>query len=80
MAVQVEQKLFIGGQWVGGGEPIEVRNKYTGQTIATLPQVRREDVDAAIAAASRAAQTMAEMPAYRRVEILARILSRLTGG
>jgi acyl-CoA reductase-like NAD-dependent aldehyde dehydrogenase len=51
---------------------LEVRNKYTGQAIGALPTARREDVDAAIAAAERAAPVMADLPAYRRSEILSR--------
>ncbi len=68
-----EAKLFIGGRWVDGGSPLEVRDKYTGEVIGSLPTARREDVDAAIAAAQEAAPTMAEMPAYKRSEILARV-------
>jgi len=68
----MEHKLFIDGQWVGGGPPLEVINKYTGEVFATVPQARREDVDAAIAAASRAAPLMADLPPHRRYEILSR--------
>lgn len=67
-----EAKLFIGGRWVDGGSPLEVRNKYTGAVIGTLPTARREEVDAAVAAAQEAAPAMAEMPAHKRSEILAR--------
>jgi acyl-CoA reductase-like NAD-dependent aldehyde dehydrogenase len=66
----VEYKLLIDGQWVDGGSTLEVKNKYNGQTIGALPQARREDVDAAIAAAERAEDIMAEMPAHKRAEIL----------
>ncbi len=72
MAVQqAERKLFIGGRWTGAGQPIPVRNKYTGEVIATIPTAGRDDVDAAVAAASGAAQTMAEMPAHKRAAMLA---------
>ncbi|MDP2313118.1 MAG: aldehyde dehydrogenase family protein [Pseudomonadota bacterium] len=64
--------LFIGGEWTAGGPPIEVRNKYDGTVYAALASARPEDVDAAIAAAVRAAPEMARMPAWRRGEILAR--------
>lgn len=67
----MEYKLFIDGRWVRGGQLLEVRNKYTGEVIGTIPEARRQDVDAAIAAAQRAAPVMAEMPAYKRGEILA---------
>ncbi len=68
----MEYKLLIDGQWVGGGSPLEVKNKYTCETIGALPTARREDLDAAIAAAQRAAPVMADMPAYKRSEILLR--------
>jgi acyl-CoA reductase-like NAD-dependent aldehyde dehydrogenase len=68
----VEYKLFIDGQWVGGEEYLEVQNKYTLETIGVLPKARREQVEAAIAAAERAAPIMADMPPYRRSEILGR--------
>lgn len=68
----MEYKLLIDGQWVNGGNPLEVKNKYTGETIASLPTARREDLDSAIAAAERAENVMADMPAYQRAEILLR--------
>ena len=43
-----------------------------------LPSARKEDVDEAIAAAQRAAQVMADMPAHRRSEILARAAALLS--
>lgn len=77
MQAVTEARLFIGGRWVDGGPPVEVRNKYTGEVIGTLPTARREDVEAALAAAHRAAATMAELPAHRRSEILARAAALL---
>ena len=68
----MEYQLLIDGKWVSTGASIDVVNKYNGQTVATVPSARREDVDAAIAAAERAAPIMAEMPAHRRAEILLR--------
>ncbi len=68
----MEQKLLIDGQWVEGGSLLEVKNKYNGAVIGALPNARREDVDSAIAAAERAEETMMNLPAYRRAEILLR--------
>src|SRR6266498_371376 len=68
----MEKKLFIDGQWVGGGPFMEVKNKYDGKVIGSLPTARHEDVDVAIAAAERAEDVMADMPAYKRSEILMR--------
>src|SRR3990172_2268945 len=66
----MEYKLLIDGQWVGGGSPLEVRNKYNGDIVGVLPTARKEDLDAEIAAAKRTEDRMADMPAHRRAEIL----------
>jgi acyl-CoA reductase-like NAD-dependent aldehyde dehydrogenase len=73
----MEYKLFIDGQWIDGGPLLEVKNKYSGETIGALPTARREEVDAAIAAAERAEPVMAEMPAHKRSAILARTAALL---
>jgi acyl-CoA reductase-like NAD-dependent aldehyde dehydrogenase len=73
----MEHKLFIDGQWLSGGAPLAVTNKYTGAVIGTVPTARREDVDLAIAAAARAAPLMAEMPAHQRSAILLRVAALL---
>ena len=68
----MEYKLLIDGQWVEGGPPLEVKNKYNGSIVGVLPSARREDLDVAIDAAERAEDVMADMPAYKRAEILFR--------
>lgn len=68
----MEYKLLIDGQWVGAGPQLEVKNKYNGETVGVLPTSRKEELDEAIAAAERAEDTMADLPAYRRAEILLR--------
>jgi len=68
----MEAKLLIDGQWVDGGPLLEVRNKYTGQALGAVATARREDVDAALAAAQRAAPLMADLPAHKRSEYLLR--------
>jgi acyl-CoA reductase-like NAD-dependent aldehyde dehydrogenase len=66
----VDYKLLIDGRWVDGGPSMEVKNKYDGKIVGTLPTARKEDVDAAIDAAERAEDVMADMPAYKRAEVL----------
>ena len=68
----MDYKLLIDGQWVEGGSELEVKNKYNGKTVGTLPTARKEDVDSAIDAAERAEDVMADLPAYKRAEILLR--------
>jgi acyl-CoA reductase-like NAD-dependent aldehyde dehydrogenase len=66
----VEYKLLVDGQWIGSGDPLEVKNKYDGSTVGILLTASREDLDRAIHAAERAEERMAEMPAHKRAEIL----------
>ena len=66
----MQYKLLIDGQWVDAGPVMEVKNKYDGRVIGAVPTAREEDVDAAIAAAEGAEDLMADMPAYKRAEIL----------
>jgi acyl-CoA reductase-like NAD-dependent aldehyde dehydrogenase len=66
----MDYKLLIDGQWVDAGPLMEVKNKYNGRIVGTVPTARKEDVDAAIDAAERAEDVMADMPAYKRAEIL----------
>ncbi|MCZ2126276.1 MAG: aldehyde dehydrogenase family protein [Anaerolineales bacterium] len=66
----MDYKLLIDGQWVSGGTILEVKNKYNGKIIGTLPAASSEMLDAAIAAAERAEDAMAEMPAHKRADIL----------
>ncbi len=68
-------ELLIDGTWHKGGSPLPVINKYTGETVATVATARKNEVDAAIAAAVRAKQTMADMPAWKRAEVLLRAAS-----
>ncbi|MBI4859360.1 MAG: aldehyde dehydrogenase family protein [Candidatus Riflebacteria bacterium] len=68
----MEHKLLIDGKWVSTASTGPVLNKYTGETIATLPIARPEDVDRAIEAAHKAAPVIASMPAHQRGRLLAR--------
>lgn len=68
----MEASLYIDGRWVSGGPLLEVTNKYTGQSIGAIATARHEDVDAAVAAAQGAAPGLADLPAHRRGEFLAR--------
>lgn len=74
-----EYKLFIGGQWVRGGEPIEVTNKFTGEVIGAVDTARKEDLERAIQTAYDALPVMHQLTALKRYEILmqvARVLEK----
>ncbi|WP_025209887.1 aldehyde dehydrogenase family protein [Hippea sp. KM1] len=65
-----QYKTYIGGEWIETGQTINVIDKYTGETIATVPKADKKTVDMAVDAAHEAFEVMRKMPAYRRSEIL----------
>ena len=73
----MEYKLLINGQWVNGGPMLEVKNKYDGSLVGAVSTARREDLDAALDAAERAEDVMADMPAHKRADILLRTATLL---
>ncbi len=58
-------------------ERLEVLDKFTGETLATLPIARQADVRAAVARARGAFAEWSETPAHRRAAILAGVAARL---
>jgi aldehyde dehydrogenase (NAD+)/phenylacetaldehyde dehydrogenase len=65
-------KLWIDNKDVAAlsGETFDSANPATGATLAKLPRARREDVDAAVASASRAFGPWAKMDPNERARIL----------
>jgi acyl-CoA reductase-like NAD-dependent aldehyde dehydrogenase len=63
-------RLFVGGKWVEDRESMPVIDKYTGETIASVPVASRETVDKAIGAAHAAFPAWSRTPAHRRFRIL----------
>jgi len=75
---EVETSLLIGGERVGGeGEPLEVENPATEETLATVASASPEQVAAAVAAAADAQRTWERTPAVERGEMLHEVASRL---
>ena len=63
-------KLFIDGKWESGKDAMAVIDKYTGETIGTVPVASKETVDRAIAAARAAFPAWSRTPAHKRFRIL----------
>jgi betaine-aldehyde dehydrogenase len=75
---QFETRLLIGGEQVhGDGDPLEVENPATEETIATVGLPSGEQVGAAIAAATQAKRDWARTPAVERGEMLHEVANRL---
>jgi acyl-CoA reductase-like NAD-dependent aldehyde dehydrogenase len=64
--------MLIGGEWRFGQKQCAITDPYRGDVVAHAPESTREDLDAAIAAAVAAKAKAAEMPGYRRAELLHR--------
>jgi len=71
MAVPTKNfRLYIGGKWEGGKDTMPVIDKYTGETMGTVPLASKETVDRAIAAARAAFPGWSKTPAHKRFRIL----------
>ena len=70
--------MLIGGKWETGADTIPVIDKFSGETIGTIPRATKADVDRAIGAAQSAFDGFAEMPAHRRSKILEKTSELLT--
>lgn len=72
-----DYQQFIGGNWVPGGDMLEVTNKYTGDVIGAVATARPEDVERAVQTAYDALTSMRELSAYERYQILMRVAAIL---
>ena len=81
MTLATEQRLFIGGEWVGAhsGKTFKVADPATGEPCATLPDGSREDMRAAIDAADAVQPSWASTPADERARILQKAARLLRG-
>lgn len=68
--------ILIDGEWIDTGRTLDVVEKHTGETFATVSQASRVHVAQAVEAAQRAFETSALTP-YRRYEILRGAADRL---
>ncbi len=70
--------LLIGGQPVAGeGDPIDVENPFTTETITTVASASAEQLDAAVASAREAFEIWSRTPALERGEALHEAARRL---
>lgn len=73
----MKKDLFINGKWKKAARYHSVISPYSEEVIGVVPTATKEEVNEAIAAADRARQEMAQMPAYKRAEILAKLAEKL---
>jgi succinate-semialdehyde dehydrogenase/glutarate-semialdehyde dehydrogenase len=76
---QVPKQLYIGGEWVDGGEgALAVEDPSTGETLCEVADASPEDATAALDAAVEAGPSFAEHPPRERGEILRRAFEAIT--
>jgi acyl-CoA reductase-like NAD-dependent aldehyde dehydrogenase len=74
-AVNVRDKIYIGGQWVqsAGTGVLEVINSTTEQVMGSVPEGTVEDVDNAVAAARSAFESWSQTSVQERADWMQRI-------
>ena len=78
-AVNVRDRIYIGGEWVqsGGSGVLEVTNATTEQVMGSVPEGTVEDVDAAVAAARAAFESWSQTSVQERADWMQRIAEAL---
>ena len=75
---EIETRLLIGGEPIAGaGERLEVENPFTEEAVAAVRLPNRDQIDAAIDAATRAQSGWERTPAVERGEMLHEVATRL---
>lgn len=74
MKILIKNEAFIDGKWIkaGSGKTFDVVNPATGEVLATLPDMNRDDVKKAIEAADKAWHSYKELTAKERSSLLMR--------
>jgi glyceraldehyde-3-phosphate dehydrogenase (NADP+) len=64
--------MFLAGQWVETTEHLEVKNKFDGRVIDTVPKASPGDVQSGMTSAVQGAAVMRQTTGYDRAQILRR--------
>lgn len=74
----MDMKLYIGGRFViGAGESEEILNPATGDLIARIPSASKEQIDQAVAAATRAFSTWGRTTPGERSGMLLKLADKV---
>lgn len=63
-------KMFLGGQWQASADKIDVVNPYDSSLVDTVPRGTTADIDRALSTLVTGAETMRQMSAFDRCQIL----------
>jgi len=70
--------FLVGGRFRRSDRPAQVRSPFDGEVVGTIFEPTDSDVEDAVTAAEAAAPVMAEMPAFRRAELLRAMANGVT--
>lgn len=76
MTLNSAYPYYLASKAVYANEDLEVTNKYTGDVATRVALADESAIDQAIAASVEATRACAEMPAFKRKEVLAHCVSR----
>ncbi len=68
-----KKKCLIGGEWRDGSESFAVKNPYSGESLAEVSSVNRDECEEAISSAEEAAKDMKKLPRFRIAKGLRKI-------
>ena len=61
-----DYQLFIGGDWVDGSGPLEVRSPFDDKLVGTVQRAEAEHIEQAICAGVAAEEPMKRLAAHER--------------
>lgn len=70
--------LYLAGEWRETAEKLEDRNPFDGSLLGLVCQAGESEAELAVREAMEAAESLRDLPAYRRAEILLRVASSLS--
>ncbi|MEE9614485.1 MAG: aldehyde dehydrogenase family protein [Thermodesulfobacteriota bacterium] len=70
-------KILVGGEWLKTGKELQVLSPYDGEVVGTTCLGGEEELDRALASADAAFETLKKLPAYKRAEIIGRVVDGL---
>jgi acyl-CoA reductase-like NAD-dependent aldehyde dehydrogenase len=71
-------ELLLDGQWVSGGDPLDVRSPYDQSVVGTTYRPSSAHVEAAVEASVRAFEVTRKLPAYERQRVLRAVAEGIT--
>lgn len=72
-----EYRFLIGGEWRTSEEKLPVKNPYNGEEVAIVNYACENDLEDAVTTSRKAFEVTRGLPAYKRAEVLQRVVEGL---